>query len=905
MTRESDNDEHSIGPEPSSDQISDHGIMHIVDETVVWCNDTVTDFIAIHPEDIIGRACHDVICHRDDPCELCSSAKVEQNEGPSVTRIMNDTGVLDTIYCYPLGSRDGPNDIMSIIQRHSLDKVVSQTPVATTPRYRSLVETVPDLVGIIDEKATLLFTQRVSESPSYRNLIGKSVLDVFTPIDTAAFMEMVHHVFETGEHVSRDIHAVGDQDHDYHINVSIWPITDGDSIEQAYIVVRDVSWEDEALSALLEVEERFRFIFNGTGIGLVLTDDEGRILEVNHTFSRMLDYPKEEMVSKPFTDLFEVSDSGKEDGIFGELVQNGGIRFPLEKKLMKKDGGVVWVNMEFSLQTNLTQGSDSVLIVVDDITQRIELEHAVKYHLEFERLLIDFSMDLFDVPTDDADGRIDNVLEDLSKFLYADGAFLFVSTEDYQQVSLTNSWKSGKVTSDIDGNNEVDSIGTWEHFEEIIGEVVGDEGCRECDFSTDCDRVVTHTVDGLGSFLIVEMLSMKNLRRYLIVHSANPDRAWSGHEHDILQYTGRNLALVLHRVNLKEERESFFNHTSDLLGIYNRGEGVFTRINPAFEKFIGIHQGEGGSAKLKDLVHPNDIKRLEHHLHGTMDVAEPRTVQVRFISINGEIKWAELRFSTSLGGSEVYTVGRDITKQKRTTLEVTRRQLDLKIEEGHVYLELGKGPEMMLRVISTLVEIGYYGVILSRSPQLHIPGVDDNNLCQYWLAENEDPRAIHPDIGSIRDVCSGLPQRSVLLVDRLDYLLLKKDFDHVLEIVHYLNELAYLRQDIILISLDPHTFTDQQLRVIEKECSKIEPEHNDSLPNELMDIIRIAKIKTRSRLDFGYADIMRELSISKPTARKRISSLIHQDYIEETGSGRRKQFSVTEKGRKLFKERFF
>ena len=238
MTRGLKNSDNIVGPEPSTGQISEHAILHIINKTVVWCNDAVTDFFDLPPEDIIGKACHDVVCYHDEPCELCSSATVEPNGGPLIT-IMNDTGDLDIIYCFPLDSRsDWTNEMMLIISRYGLDRVVSHTTMATTPRYRSLVEIVPDLVGIIDETATLLFTQRVSESPSYRNLIGKSVLDMFTPTDVAGFMGLVQHVFRTGEHVSRDILAVGVNGNDYRVNVSIWPITDGDSIEQAYIVAR-------------------------------------------------------------------------------------------------------------------------------------------------------------------------------------------------------------------------------------------------------------------------------------------------------------------------------------------------------------------------------------------------------------------------------------------------------------------------------------------------------------------------------------------------------------------------------------------------------------------------------------------------------------------------------------------
>ncbi len=48
------------------------------------------------------------------------------------------------------------------------------------------------------------------------------------------------------------------------------------------------------------------------------------------------------------------------------------------------------------------------------------------------------------------------------------------------------------------------------------------------------------------------------------------------------------------------------------------------------------------------------------------------------------------------------------------------------------------------------------------------------------------------------------------------------------------------------------------------------------------------------------SDIIQVLNISRPTARKRIQSLIDQGYIDETVKGRSKVHQVTQKGKIFF-----
>ena len=95
------------------------------------------------------------------------------------------------------------------------------------------------------------------------------------------------------------------------------------------------------------------------------------------------------------------------------------------------------------------------------------------------------------------------------------------------------------------------------------------------------------------------------------------------------------------------------------------------------------------------------------------------------------------------------------------------------------------------------------------------------------------------------------------------------------------------------------TRSSQHLRMIEKECTHLQPVHTTMLNSELLDLLRIAHIRTLTNLTTSYFDFTKELGISKPTARKRLATLAYLGYISEGLEGRKKVFSITDKGLNL------
>jgi Mn-dependent DtxR family transcriptional regulator len=199
-----------------------------------------------------------------------------------------------------------------------------------------------------------------------------------------------------------------------------------------------------------------------------------------------------------------------------------------------------------------------------------------------------------------------------------------------------------------------------------------------------------------------------------------------------------------------------------------------------------------------------------------------------------------------------------------------------------------------------LLNVGYYGLVISRIPEEKIRNIIGENFEFLWLAETESDKALPPKLKEVEAKVKGLPGKSVVLIDRLDYLIFKEGFEETLSFVQHIREFAYLGGLIVILSIDPSTLNKRELRLFEKETLEIEPRSKARLPEDLFEVLAFVYRQNTSGVKPSYSNLGKELRISKPTVRKRIKNLISSGYITESKKGMYKVIELTDKGRNLF-----
>ena len=138
------------------------------------------------------------------------------------------------------------------------------------------------------------------------------------------------------------------------------------------------------------------------------------------------------------------------------------------------------------------------------------------------------------------------------------------------------------------------------------------------------------------------------------------------------------IAFILDLTELKrvsEERDRFFNLSSDMLAIGNL-EGYFTQLNPAWEKILGFSQTELKAQPYIKFVHPDDKDATLFEAQKLAQGCEIIGFSNRYRTASGSYRWISWNVVSFPEQNIFYAVARDISNSKLA--EIEREQLLLR-----------------------------------------------------------------------------------------------------------------------------------------------------------------------------------------------------------------------------------
>jgi len=250
--------------------------------------------------------------------------------------------------------------------------------------------------------------------------------------------------------------------------------------------------------------------------------------------------------------------------------------------------------------------------------------------------------------------------------------------------------------------------------------------------------------------------------------------------------------------------------------------------------------------------------------------------------------------------SKVFCSITDISDSKRWEKEIKNRLLKYDVQNGNLYFVKEPLPTISINAFIDLLQIGYSGLIISRTLEEEFRNNIKEDFKFIWLTTKRDDKLNLNDLNVIDETVSSLRRKTVVLIDRLEYLIFKHGFKEVLKIIFSLRELAYLNELIIILSIDPTAIQSQNVRMLEKEAKYIQPKTLTQVPEGMLAMLKVIYRYNSIGQKPSHSEIGNELNISKPTVRKRIKQLVTIGYLYEQKSGIRKILELTEKGYFLF-----
>ncbi|MBJ6725761.1 PAS domain-containing sensor histidine kinase [Geomesophilobacter sediminis] len=154
---------------------------------------------------------------------------------------------------------------------------------------------------------------------------------------------------------------------------------------------QDITERKQAEKALAESESAFRATFEQAAVGMARMAPDGRWLLVNQRLCDVVGYSRDELLGLRLQDITYPDELDSVLGNMREMLAGNLDTFSMEKRYIRKDDSVVWINLTVGLVRDCAGAPDYFTCVVEDISMRKRAEEALT---EKQRLLEELNLNL-------------------------------------------------------------------------------------------------------------------------------------------------------------------------------------------------------------------------------------------------------------------------------------------------------------------------------------------------------------------------------------------------------------------------------------------------------------------------------------------------------------------------------
>src|SRR5438034_7645794 len=119
-------------------------------------------------------------------------------------------------------------------------------------------------------------------------------------------------------------------------------------------------------------------MFERTPAGIAMADPSGRYIRANPSFLRMVGYSAEELAQKSIGDLSHADDLPETWRTFEDLVQGRRHQADYAKRMLRKNGQVIWVRMTVARLPEPDGRLRCIIAMIEDITERQRSDRALR-----------------------------------------------------------------------------------------------------------------------------------------------------------------------------------------------------------------------------------------------------------------------------------------------------------------------------------------------------------------------------------------------------------------------------------------------------------------------------------------------------------------------------------------------
>ena len=385
-------------------------------------------------------------------------------------------------------------------------------------------------------------------------------------------------------------------------------------------------------------------IFGQAAVGIAVIDGEGHFLHCNQKLAQITGRGVADLIGLKCSEVTHPDDWPASQAMMEDLRGGARTEFSAEKRYLRPDNAVVWVNVAVSPLRDTTGRFDRLIAVVEDITARKRAEQAVQ----------------------EREHRVRRVLERMPAGTYLCDRHGLITYFNHHAEALWG--RAPKLNDPIDRY-----CGSFKLFA-ADGTPINHSECWMAlalrdETAYDGKEIIIERPDG---------------KRVTVLAHANPiwgdDDELIGAVNVLVDISDRK-----HAEQSLRESEDRFRHLADNVPvlIWLSGPGGYEFVNREYLKFAGCDFSRLEGAGWQDLLHPSDAPGFVAAYERARRQHQRFEMQLRFRRADGEYRWLRVTAVPRLDedGEVVGFVGSsaDITDIKRS--EDTLREADQRKDE--------------------------------------------------------------------------------------------------------------------------------------------------------------------------------------------------------------------------------
>jgi diguanylate cyclase (GGDEF)-like protein/PAS domain S-box-containing protein len=308
-------------------------------------------------------------------------------------------------------------------------------------KFRALLEAAPDAMVIVNDHGHITLVNAQAERMfGYRRqeLIGQSISDLIPKRVRAQHRRHVRDYVRDADARPMggelELYGLRKDGTEFPVEISLSPLETDEGM-MVSSAIRDTTSRRRSLAELATAEQLFRGAFDGSPIGMALTDGEGSIVRVNHALCALVGATPKQLTGKGFDVLVHPLEETDGGAAFGALLSGERTHYRDETRFLHAGGTPIWVAIQ---ATTINDGEGELrrlLVQVQDITHRRRYEENLQYLATHDPLTGLHNRASFAEQLD--------IHADLVRRYGSDGALLLLDLDHFKYVNDTLGHQAG------------------------------------------------------------------------------------------------------------------------------------------------------------------------------------------------------------------------------------------------------------------------------------------------------------------------------------------------------------------------------------------------------------------------------------------------------------------------------